>query len=33
MHGYTAHGNREIPRLSPAAGAGGRIGKSMDTRR
>src|SRR5213594_48597 len=27
MHGNTAHGNREIPRLSPAAGAGGRIGK------
>jgi hypothetical protein len=29
----TAHGNREIPRLSAAEGAADRIGKSKDTRR
>ena len=28
MHGYTAHGNREVLRLSPTEGAGGRIEKS-----
>ena len=33
MLGHTAHGNREIPRLSPAEGAGDRIGKSKDSRR
>ena len=33
MHGHTAHGNREVPRLSPVEGTGGRIGKSKDTRR
>ena len=33
MRGRTSHGNREVPRLSPAEGAGGRIGKSKDVRR
>ena len=33
MPGHTAHGNREIPRPSPAEGAGDRIGKSKDSRR
>ena len=33
MLGHTAHGNREIPRSSPAEGAGDRIGKSKDARR
>lgn len=33
MLGHTAHGNREIPRLSSAEGAGDRIGKSKDSRR
>ncbi len=30
---HISHGNREVPRLSPAEGAGVRIGKSKDTRR
>ena len=33
MPGHTAHGNREVPRSSPAEGAGDRIGKSKDVRR
>ena len=33
MPGHTVHGNREVPRLSPIEGIGGRIGKSKDTRR
>lgn len=33
MPGHTAHGNREIPRPSPAEGADDRIGKSKDVRR
>jgi hypothetical protein len=33
MHARTSSGNREIPRLLPAVGAGGRIGKSKDVRR
>jgi len=33
MCGRTSHGNREIPRPSPARVAGGRIGKSKDVRR
>src|SRR2546428_13962738 len=33
MPGHTAPGTREVPRLSPAEGAGGRIGKSKDVRR
>jgi len=33
MHGCTSHGNREVPRLSVAEGATGRIGKSKDARR
>jgi RNA-directed DNA polymerase len=32
-HRHISHGNREIPRLSPAEGAGDRIGKSKDARR
>ncbi|SRR6266498_204448 len=33
MRGNTAHGNREIPRLSAAEGAADRIEKSKDERR
>jgi len=33
MLGHTAHGTREVPRLSAAEGAGDRIGKSKDPRR
>src|SRR5262245_58931814 len=33
MHARTSCGNREIPRLLSAVGAGGRIGKSKDVRR
>ena len=33
MLGHTAHGNREVPRLSAAEGAAVRIGKSKDSRR
>jgi hypothetical protein len=32
-HRHISHGNREVPHLSPAEGAGDRIGKSKDTRR
>src|ERR1700687_4789133 len=33
MHGSTALGNREVPRLPAAMSAAGRIGKSKDSRR